>query len=138
GRLVLVFVGMAFVRLVLRDISARSLRVFLFGSKAGVAGTVARELARRCPAVQIAGCRDGYRPQESWATLIDEINRSSPDVLLVALGNPLQETWIANHLSTLRVQIAIGVGALFDYLAGEIPRAPKPFRRVGLEWFFRL
>jgi exopolysaccharide biosynthesis WecB/TagA/CpsF family protein len=59
-------------------------------------------------------------------------------VLLVALGNPLQEQWIDEHLIQLGVPVSIGVGALFDYLAGRVPRAPRWMLRMRAEWLFRL
>jgi exopolysaccharide biosynthesis WecB/TagA/CpsF family protein len=70
--------------------------------------------------------------------LVARINETEPDVLLVALGNPMQEAWIADRLPALRVKVAIGVGALFDYLAGAVPRAPVWIRRLGAEWVYRL
>lgn len=60
------------------------------------------------------------------------------DLLFVAYGHPKQEEWISNHLAELPVTIAMGVGGAFDYLSGEVMRAPGVIRRLGLEWLFRL
>lgn len=67
-------------------------------------------------------------------------DRSGPDIdiLFVAYGFPKQEEWIAKHLAYIPVRVAMGVGGAFDYLSGDVARAPFFLRSVGLEWFFRL
>jgi N-acetylglucosaminyldiphosphoundecaprenol N-acetyl-beta-D-mannosaminyltransferase len=71
--------------------------------------------------------------------LVDRINRSGANVLLVAFGVPKQDFWITRHAAQLtNVRIAIGVGGAFDYLSGRIRRAPAVFRRMGLEWLWRV
>lgn len=60
------------------------------------------------------------------------------DILFVALGAPKQERWISENLDRLPVKIAIGVGGAFDYISGQVPRAPLSIRKIGLEWLFRL
>ena len=60
-----------------------------------------------------------------------------PDIVLVALGNPLQEEWTAAHAASTGAALTIGVGALFGFLAGAVPRAPAPMRRLRLEWLYR-
>jgi len=62
------------------------------------------------------------------------INRAAPDMLLVAMGNPLQERWLHAHLPALRVPVSVGVGGLFDHWAGNLRRAPVWVRRLGIEW----
>jgi beta-1,4-glucosyltransferase len=59
-------------------------------------------------------------------------------VVLVALGNPVQEEWILNHRQALDASILIGVGALFDFWAGDKPRAPRAIQKMRLEWLYRL
>ncbi len=71
--------------------------------------------------------------------LINIINQLKPDILLVGFGAPKQEKWISYYLSKLpSVKLAIGVGGTFDYLSSSILRAPKFFRKIGLEWLWRL
>ncbi len=71
--------------------------------------------------------------------LINEINKKQPDILLVGFGAPKQEKWIDCYLPQLKsVKVAIGVGGVFDYLSGNILRAPEFFRKIGLEWLWRL
>ncbi len=60
------------------------------------------------------------------------------DILFVAFGFPKQEEWIAKNLASLPVIAAMGVGGAFDYLSGEVVRAPRFIRRIGFEWLFRL
>ena len=85
--------------------------------------------------VKVCGWADGYG---SGGDVMGDINRASADVVLVALGNPAQEEWIARHRSEIAAPLVIGVGALFDFLAGAVPRAPIWVRNLHLEWAFRL
>lgn len=115
--------------------------VYLLGGQPGVAEAV----ARRFPQGRIVGFNDGGRIDTSTYLLenndkaINNINQSGAEILLVAFGQVKQENWIVNNLSNLpKVKLAIGVGGSFDYLSGQIRRAPKFFRIFGLEWLFRL
>ena len=104
----------------------------------GVAALAARNIEARYPAVRVVGVRDGYSSDHDQAELLEAINDARPHLLLVALGNPLQEHWIADHQVQLQVGIACGVGALLDFLSESIPRAPRWLRRCRLEWLYRL
>jgi N-acetylglucosaminyldiphosphoundecaprenol N-acetyl-beta-D-mannosaminyltransferase len=70
--------------------------------------------------------------------VVDEINRSQPDALLVAMGNPRQELWITRNQHRLDVPLSMGVGALFDYWAEAERRAPPWMRELGMEWVYRM
>ncbi len=70
--------------------------------------------------------------------ILNQINRTKPDILWVGLGSPKQDYWMVNHRDELDVPVMIGVGAAFDFLAGTKPQAPVWMRRSGLEWIFRL
>ncbi len=112
-------------------------RVFLLGGvKRSVAGA-AKVIAETCD-VKIVGAHDGYSFWDRQEDVIEEINAARPDVLLVALGNPKQELWIAKHRSRLPCKVCIGVGNLFNFLSGETPRAPLWMRRMRIEWLHRL
>jgi len=114
--------------------------LFLFGAKPGVADQVKQTMTQRYPNLNIVGSQHGYlnfgSPEEH--TLIQTINKSKADILLVALGAPLQEKWLATHRSQLAPKILMGVGGLFDFYSGNIPRAPLWLRKRGLEWTYRL
>jgi N-acetylglucosaminyldiphosphoundecaprenol N-acetyl-beta-D-mannosaminyltransferase len=70
--------------------------------------------------------------------LIDQINGSRAHILLVGLGAPRQDLWLANNRSKLHPAVKIGVGGLFDFYSDEISRAPQWMREVGMEWVWRL
>lgn len=113
-------------------------RLFLYGAQPGVAAAAADWARARHPGLQIAGVRDGYHPAQAEAEVVAGIRASEADVVLVALGAPRQETWIARNMAATGATVALGVGGLFDYYSGRIPRAPAWMRRFGLEWIFRL
>jgi len=105
--------------------------IFLFGSKDETIKKIADDIG-----VNIIGSIDGYQNEKK---VIDEINRSRPKILLVALGMPKQEKWIVENLSKLpSVKLAVGVGGAFDFISGRVRRAPKFLRFVGMEWAWRL
>jgi N-acetylglucosaminyldiphosphoundecaprenol N-acetyl-beta-D-mannosaminyltransferase len=92
----------------------------------------------RYPELIIAGTRDGYFDAAEEAEVIESINASGADILLVAFGAPRQDVWLKAHKQALRVPVRMGVGGLFDFYSGRIPRAPVWMREMGLEWTYRL
>jgi exopolysaccharide biosynthesis WecB/TagA/CpsF family protein len=134
-RLVYNFVGTDFVPLLLRTVANPRIRVFLYGAAPNVAVAAGEALTKLAPGIEIAGSADGYGVSED---VVRQVQSSQADVVLVALGNPLQEQWIAANLGRLNVRLAIGVGALFDFLGKRVPRAPQWMRQARLEWLFRL
>jgi N-acetylglucosaminyldiphosphoundecaprenol N-acetyl-beta-D-mannosaminyltransferase len=111
--------------------------VFLLGGRPGVAEGVRGWLAEHYPGVTVSGVHHGYFPPEEEGEVVRRIARSGAAVLLVALGAPRQDRWIHQHLERTEVRVGIGVGGLFDFYSGRIPRAPLWMREVGLEWFYR-
>lgn len=120
------------------ETARRSLRVFLLGAKPGVAERAATRLEARFPRHQFVGVQDGYFHPEDAAAVIEGIRASGADLVLVAMGNPIQELWLAQHLEATGCTLGFGVGALFDFVTGEAPRAPALVRKLRLEWVFRL
>lgn len=113
--------------------------VFLVGAAEGVADQAALELRRRWPGLEIVGTYHGYfQAGEEEQQIIGEIKAKKPDILLAALGVPRQEKWLAAHLGTLKVPVAIGVGGGFNVWAGVDKRAPLWMRKINLEWLYRL
>ena len=113
--------------------------IYLFGAKPGVAALMRDKLIETYPGLRIVGERNGYFSEDSTEKeMIDEINELKPDILLVALGVPMQEKWIDKHCNELSCKLMIGVGGLFDFYSGRIKRAPLWLREMGLEWVFRL
>lgn len=116
----------------------RGYRLFLLGAAPGVAEAAAATLRARHPALQVAGCFAGSPAPRHEPFLRQLIGAARPDILLVAYGHPRQDLWIARNQPWIQVPVAIGVGGVFDYLAGRVPRAPAWMRRLGLEWLYRL
>jgi N-acetylglucosaminyldiphosphoundecaprenol N-acetyl-beta-D-mannosaminyltransferase len=114
--------------------AGRGLRYFLLGTRPDAIGRTADYAAEAFPNWTLAGFHHGYVVPEASEDLIEAINTARPELLLVGMGNPKQEAWIAENLGRLRVALVIGVGGLFDYWAGDLDRAARWVRRFGLEW----
>lgn len=119
--------------------AARGYRLFLLGAADGVAAAAAEALRRRYPGLQVAGAAPGSpRPEEDAAVRSLVASAGRVDVLLVAYGAPAQEKWLARNLAPLGVPVGMGVGGVFNFIAGRSPRAPLWVRRLELEWLHRL
>ncbi len=116
----------------------RPLRVALLGARPGVADRAVVRLAQDFPQHRFAVLGHGFFAAQDEDVLLARLELERPDLLLVALGNPRQERWIARHVDAPHCGVAAGVGALFDFLAGEVPRAPALWRELRLEWLYRL
>ncbi|HSI38068.1 MAG TPA: WecB/TagA/CpsF family glycosyltransferase [Methylotenera sp.] len=116
--------------------SKQPLRVFLLGGKSTVLDKAAQHLARELGQIVVGSC-DGYDGVKN-PNLIQQINESAADVVLVAMGNPMQEQWVLKHYQVLDAKLVSGVGALFDFWAGDKPRAPTWIQKIRMEWFYRL
>lgn len=112
--------------------------IFLFGAGQGIAEKTAKTLKQQHPQLLISGTHHGYVASQYNAELIQKINDSKCDVLLVALGSPLQESWVLANRHALHCQCILAVGGLFDFYAGKYSRAPLSLRQLGLEWIWRL
>lgn len=117
---------------------AKGYSVFLFGASVEVNQQAVAALQRRYSGIQIVGSHHGYVKEDEMQSVITLINECRPDLLFVALGSPHQELWISRYLPQLHVKVCQGVGGTFDVLAGHVRRAPKIFRSLHLEWFYRL
>jgi N-acetylglucosaminyldiphosphoundecaprenol N-acetyl-beta-D-mannosaminyltransferase len=113
--------------------------VFLLGAAPGVAERAGATLVRRIPSLRIAGTHAGSPAPEDDEAMRRRIEASGARVLLVAYGMPAQERWIARNLPLLpSVRTAIGVGGVFDQLAGRVRLPPRFVHAIGLEWLWRL
>lgn len=121
-----------------REAAAQNVSLFLLGGKAGIADKVAFNMKAKSPGLTIAGTHHGFFAQDDEDAVIDAINASGAGILLVGLGVPQQEKWIARCRSRITVPVLMGVGGLFDYYSGRIARAPILLRKTGLEWVWRL
>jgi N-acetylglucosaminyldiphosphoundecaprenol N-acetyl-beta-D-mannosaminyltransferase len=124
------------------DLSAREgFRVFLLGAADGVAEEAARQLLARYPGLVIAGteCPPFREPTLlEHEELIARIRAAKPDILFLAFGQPKGEFWLAENLEALGVPVCMQIGASLDFAAKRVPRAPRVFQKVGLEWAWRM
>ena len=111
-------------------------RLYLLGSKPGVAEQAGEKLARKYPGLVICGTADGYFKDE--ASVVEKINQANPDVIFVCLGAPKQEKFIRNHFAELNATLMLGLGGSLDGYAGLAQRAPKWMIDLSLEWLYRL
>jgi N-acetylglucosaminyldiphosphoundecaprenol N-acetyl-beta-D-mannosaminyltransferase len=120
------------------ELARADLPLYLLGAKGDTAARAAAALAARHPGLRIAGARDGYFSASEDAAVACEIARSGARVVLVGLGSPRQELWIRRYLEQSGACVGIGVGGSLDVLAGNVARAPEMWRRLNLEWLYRL
>jgi N-acetylglucosaminyldiphosphoundecaprenol N-acetyl-beta-D-mannosaminyltransferase len=112
---------------------------FLLGADASTIEAAAEYARQTFPGWNLLGCHHGYLTDDSLCSaVIEKINAAKPDILLVGMGNPVQEQWIHRHAAELRVPVCMGVGGLFDFWAGNVSRSPRWLRRLGHEWLWRL
>lgn len=111
--------------------------IFLLGSRPEVVESAAKAFGG-LPHVRVVDYSDGYTIWADEAALIRRIQNAQPDILLVGFGNPTQEEWMLRNRSVLETPLMISVGALFDFVSGNKPRAPKVLRVMRLEWAHRL
>ena len=104
----------------------------------GRADEAAKKLTEKFPGLRIAGTRNGYFAESDESEIIDKINASNADLLMVCLGAPKQEKWINKYKDKLNVKLCIGAGGSLDVVAGTVKRAPEIFIKLNLEWFYRL
>ena len=127
--------GADLVPRLLARLAERGGSVFLYGARPGVAERAGESLQSACPGLRIAGAENGYISDET--ALLEALEREKPDLLLLGLGAPRQELWMAENRQRTPA-VMIGVGGLLDVFAGDIPRAPEAWQRLGLEWLYRL
>ncbi len=114
--------------------SGHGYRYYLLGSTADHVARAAEAAQQMFPHWECAGFHHGFLNANNTPAVIDEINQVEPHLLLVAMGNPLQELWIDQHREQIKARLCAGVGALVDRWAGELIRAPLWMRKLGLEW----
>ncbi|MCK5003963.1 MAG: WecB/TagA/CpsF family glycosyltransferase [Candidatus Aminicenantes bacterium] len=113
--------------------------LFLLGSSPDIVDRAVKGLLDRFPGLKISGSYHGFYDFEGKdnSEVINKINSSGTDVLLVGMGMPIQEKWILDNASNLNVKFIITCGAAFNYFAGVQKRCPLWISRIGLEWFHR-
>jgi len=117
--------------------SKTPLRVFLLGGRPEVTARAAAH-AKQVLGQDVVGFCDGYAGMRETPGLVQKINASKAQLVLVAMGNPMQEQWILDHRAALDANLLMGIGALFDFWSGDKQRAPELVKRLRLEWLYRL
>ena len=116
----------------------KEIKLFFLGSKGDTSEKCANNLLKKLPQLKIVGTNDGYFDEIKEKEIIKKISELGVDILIVGMGSPLQEKWISKNIDKLNVKVCWGVGALFEYYSGNVPRAPIGMRKAGLEWLYRL
>jgi exopolysaccharide biosynthesis WecB/TagA/CpsF family protein len=119
------------------DVTSHRLKLFLLGATREALDAAVEKFRIRWPQHLIVGVQDGFFDEKESAGVVRRIEAADPDLVLVGMGNPRQERWIAQYLSDYRGS-AFAVGALFDFISGRVPRAPIWVRKLRAEWVYRL
>ncbi len=119
------------------DLTTHDLRIFLLGARDEVVVQTAERVAQQWLRHQVVGFHHGYLCEQDKPALRAAIEAAKPDLILVGMGNPLQERWIAENVPEI-CTCGMAVGAWFDFVAGVVPRAPTWVQAARSEWLFRL
>ena len=111
-------------------------RLFLLGSKPGIAEMAEANLRKRHPGLLVVGTHDGYFKEDE--PVIAAIREAQADVVLVCLGAPKQELWMAQNGPATGAKFMVGLGGALDVFAGVTERAPEAWQKAGMEWCYRL
>lgn len=115
-----------------------SFSVYLLGGAPGIAEKAAQIIRLNYPNVSVKGFHHGYFKDDENEKIIEEINGSDSDFLMVSFGAPKQEKWIAKNLHRLNINAAAGIGGTIDIISGNASRGPYFYQKYGLEWLYRL
>jgi exopolysaccharide biosynthesis WecB/TagA/CpsF family protein len=129
--------GSDFTVRLLQLAASRGWGVFFLGGEPGVAEVAACRLEERVAGLRVVGVCHGFT-DESDKVLAQRVRDAGATLLVVALGNPLQEIWLDRNLEATGALVGIGVGAFLDFTAGRVRRAPRWMNALGMEWCFRL
>lgn len=129
--------GTDFVPALLKQLPAGT-KVGLYGAAPGTAKRAKAVIDEMAPALDTRVIAHGFARGQDQAEALEGLEQWQADVLLVAMGTPYQEIWIDRHITAKHSAVVLSVGALFDFLAGNVKRAPEWMRRARCEWMFRL
>ncbi len=116
----------------------RPLKVAMIGTRPETLARAAENFQRLTPWHRFIPITDGYFDRSQSDAVMEKVGAEKPDILLIAMGTPVQEKWIDRHVGPGHARLVISVGALFDFVAGDVQRAPGSVRKLRLEWVFRL
>lgn len=127
-----------FIGKVLSAASKKGWLVYFLGTNESSLKMAVGKIKVKFPKLEICGYHHGYFNKTENSRIISEINTLKPTFVLVGMGTPKQELWMAENAGKLNVKAVWAVGAMFDVISGTLPRAPVFLQKMGLEWFFRL
>lgn len=130
--------GVEFMEHLCRQAASHGWPVYFLGGKPGIAKKAAAKISEKYPGLIISGYRDGYFPSSESDNICREIRNAGSALLFVALGVPKQEYWLSENLPQLGSVVGMGVGGSFDIHSGTLKRAPLRWRKLKLEWFYRM
>jgi len=122
----------------LKRASEKNYSAYFLGAKSQVVEKVVEVVKKTYPDLRIAGYSDGYFSESEEYNVAEDINKSSADILFVAISSPKKEIFLKKWRSSINVPVCHGVGGSFDIIAGVTKRAPMWMQKVGLEWLYRL
>jgi N-acetylglucosaminyldiphosphoundecaprenol N-acetyl-beta-D-mannosaminyltransferase len=130
--------GIVLAGRLLAEADRRGWSVYLVGARAEVVERAAAAVRARFPGLRLAGHHHGYLDDPGTrASVVAELARARPDLVLVGMGSPVQERFLSALPPEAAPRISIGVGGTFDVLAGVRESAPTWIRGTGLEWLWR-
>ena len=127
--------GSDFIVQLFEQMAKRRQSVFLYGAKPGIAEAAGERIMEQFSGLCVVGTVDGYG---DGTQVVEAVQATKPDLLLVCLGAPKQEQWMAAQQGTLDVGLMAGLGGMLDVFAGVVERAPERWRKWGFEWLYRL
>lgn len=129
--------GFDLINMMFKSNAFKDVGFFLLGSQDNVLSKACENLKSNFN-IKILGKHNGFFSEEETENIISAINSSGAKILLVGLGSPKQEKWIAHNKLKLNVKVCMGIGGCFDVFAGNVKRAPVFFQKNHLEWLYRL
>jgi len=112
-------------------------RIGLVGARPETLAKARAQFAAHAPWHEVIAIHDGFFSEQQSQDVASEIARHKVDILLVAMGTPRQEKWVDRYIRPEHARLVVTVGALFDFVAGDVPRAPQLVRQARLEWLYR-
>jgi exopolysaccharide biosynthesis WecB/TagA/CpsF family protein len=118
--------------------SEKPLKVALIGARSDILERAVVSFSAATPWHEFIAVADGYFDKTDSPKVLADLSAINPDITLVAMGSPSQEIWIDSNIGQGHGRVVFGVGALFDFVSGAVPRAPETIRSLRLEWVWRL
>lgn len=130
--------GIDVVREVLIKANSEGKSIYLLGAKQEILERCVENIKKEFPKLKISGFHNGFFDLNNCQEIIDDVTKSEPWAIFVAMGSPRQEIFINKIMNSVNTHIFMGVGGVFDIFAGELKRAPKWMLSLGLEWLYRV